>query len=278
MPKFLNSTVSEIFLLEPLPEMENHDRIGVEVEAEGDMLPLIKRKGWRNENDNSLRGGIEYVSPIMTIDEWPDAANHIKTLFLNRFVLSDRAGIHIHFNMRDLTMLELARFLTYWYMIEELVVSTCGENRQGNHFCFRMIDAPAVIESLYNVYQERSKRALRTDALRYSALNLQSLFKFGTVEYRAMQTTQDLFPSHQIIKILERLKKKAKETVTTPDEILLEFSAGEGGAEAFVSSLIGEDMLKFIKKNTIINRSFEESIDDSIRLMQDFVFLNNWKG
>ena len=251
--------------------------IGVEIEVESDrLLPHIPK--WNMENEASIQNGMEYISNPMTMEKLGPAVRAARDILEPYVKVSDRAGIHLHCNMKDLTVLQFARYLTCWYMMEEIIVSVCGNNRQGNHFCLRLIDAPAVLRGPMDGYRMGELEHMLSDQYRYAALNYQSLFKFGTVEFRAIQTTPSLHPVLGVSKILVDLRERVKTLKKTPDEILMDYSAEESGAEDFIQDILGKHNLKFLKAHSKMDEDWDTSVHKAIRIVQDFAFTTNWKG
>lgn len=222
---------------------------GIEIEIEGvhlERLYEICGTKWRLENDGSLRNGVEMVL------KKPIKFDKMDSLLLKlerdmgekgiRIAESDRTGIHLHLNVGDLTPLELVKFLCCYYIIEEAIIQTCGDNRIGNHFCLRAIDADYVISTVAESIRSGAMRNLRDEVIRYSALNLCSLFKFGSLEFRAIQTTPDFRNQiMSIANILYSLKETSK-LYKVPEDILMEYSGN--GVKNLVSRLITHEPSK----------------------------------
>lgn len=167
--------------------------IGVEIEVERFINPdKILSTFWRTEGDGSLQNGIEFVlkNPV-SAGKLDQRLTALEKYLGTNFTPSDRTGIHIHLNVQTLTPKELVVFLCLYYIFEELIVDTCGENRRGNHFCFRMVDAEDVFFVLHQSLSTSRINYLFNDRIRYAALNLSSLGKYGSLEFRAIQTSYE---------------------------------------------------------------------------------------
>ena len=184
---------------------ETDGDIGVEIEVEGENLPqpnedcLLRNftNFWNIVKDGSLRGEAwEYVFKRPASRETYKRVLSYFTQQMedkgSRFHDSVRAGIHIHINVQNLTVKELFNFLVTYYIMEEYIINRCGEGRQGNLFCLRSQDAPYILFSLYRAFRDNSCQEIATDLVRYSSLNVISLFKYGSLEFRALRTTPDM--------------------------------------------------------------------------------------
>lgn len=166
--------------------------VGIEIEVEGTNLPT-RIKGWDVKQDGSLRGeSYEYVltNPIRR-DEVVKYLNRIGTEYAmneSRVYDTGRAGIHIHLNMNDYTITQTFNTILLYYLFEDCLVHWCGKARVGNLFCLRLKDAEGlsyfIEEALTNNLQ-----VLNTDSIRYASLNMKSLSRFGSLEFRAMKST-----------------------------------------------------------------------------------------
>jgi hypothetical protein len=173
--------------------------IGCEIEMEGRALQLpaaAMRGKWRQTEDGSLRGeGIEYVLPLPV--SRATLARRLQQLKQNWDKYgaspqpSDRCGVHIHINCQSMTREEMFKFVTLYLVMEEILLAWCGPSRQGNLFCLSANDAPYLVQSLA---ADRHMGIIPRDDgdTRYAALNTESLRKYGSLEFRAMQTPDDI--------------------------------------------------------------------------------------
>lgn len=223
---------------------------GVEIEVEGsdlperDLFPSLD-KLWRIEEDGSLRGeeSAEFVLRKPTTLEGVkealgvlDAAYEMMESDVDESI---RAGVHVHMNIQRYTPLELLTFITTFYVMEDLVVHWCGKGRVGNHFCLRCFDAEFVIHKLIEACEKRDWRFLNTDEIRYAALNLTSMFKYGSVEFRSMRSTRDLDAVYKFVRLIDQVAKGAKKFANPKDVV---HSLSEmGGQERFIKYVM-EDM------------------------------------
>jgi hypothetical protein len=163
--------------------------IGIEVELEGDLfLPTRPMSHWQQVEEGSLRhGGIELVmvNPV-GIDLLPAVLQELFDILQKSTIKpSIRTSVHIHFNVLKWQVRDLYKLLMIYWLFENVLVRMHGKYREGNLHCLRLCDAHGIFKSLLTDlingthFQEQSAHGRR-----YSALNLASLPKFGSIEYR----------------------------------------------------------------------------------------------
>lgn len=254
---------------------------GVEIEMELNnfldtpAVDELYQSGWNVCNDGSLRGpSCELV--MRTPKSLTETHNMVSDVshILNRHDLhitpSIRAGVHIHMNMQRSTIGEMFKFLLAYYPLETVLLRQCGFGRQGNLFCLRGRDAEYVFEALENAVEGENLYDLRTDSLRYSAMNIQSLFKFGSVEFRALATTPSLDNITKWCSIMQKLKDYSSKTATSWDVI---GNISGDGPENYVRNVLGEDLA-----SEFIYDGMAEDIMKDVRNVQRLAFLLTSKG
>lgn len=202
-----------------LVETKGDFGIEIEMETNKEVYPDYVTSDWHVKGDDSLRGhSAELVlkKPIDhdKVDKVVDKLKGSLTLSDIKILDSVRASTHIHMNMQDSTIKDLFKFFMCYYPLETVLVNGCNEGRRGNLFCLRVRDAEYIHQALYNAIESNELLHLRTNNLRYSALNFQSLFTFGSVEFRAPQTDPNLDNIKLWCDVLKRLKEYS---VSIPD-------------------------------------------------------------
>lgn len=264
-------TVMEVFGI-PLGHRVPGD-VGVEIEVEGRNLPGGD-KWWRRDADGSLRGedSAEYVlhKPV-TLDQLKIA---LKSLSLNykqansRVDESVRAGVHVHINVQDMSIVQVYNFITLYLVFEELLTKYCGKSREGNLFCLRATDAEFLIEALCTAAQKQRFRQLISDDLRYAAVNVKALGTYGSLEFRAMRSTKDFDVIQTWAEILVRLREVAK-GYFEPTDIINGFSEGE--ASGFMDKVLGP-YAEIFKEG-----DYKKALVRGMRTAQDVAFCTNWQ-
>lgn len=249
--------------------------IGIEIEMEGDRpFPdgtAIRKAGWTAEEDGSLRGySKEYILTVpVKIDE---VAGHIKTL---KQLIKDasvtiahsfRAGVHVHVNVQQLTSYQVGTMAAIYYCLERALVKYCGPGREGNHFCLRAEDAEYSMWLLQDALIN-GIGALGTDNIRYSSMNLRAITRYGSIEFRAMETLPDLSKIEDWATMLYRIREAA---VACKDRRDLAYNISFNGPEGWASNILGPDLYKLIHYDGI-----EKDIMRGLRMCQSIVYLGD---
>ena len=196
--------------------------VGIEIEIEGDDLPNVDDKYWKTERDGSLRDGKEYVlkAPV-SLEEANSALRVLKEeLIYSKPSFSFRTSVHVHLNVQDLTHKEICSLIYLYYLLEEPLMTYCGRSRKGNRFCLRLQDADGVINNLrllFSVGVEYAIDNIDQDEVRYSALNIAALPKYGSLEFRAMEGNIDVNRLNIWLLAITKLKKAATNGLTPVD-------------------------------------------------------------
>lgn len=131
---------------------------------------------------------------------------------------NNRSGVHIHFNVQDYTEEELDMFLLLYYMNEPALLAGCAESRQFNHFCLPLWRSKVSMATLNNEGWE----SLAAKDWKYAALNLTSLPRFGTLEFRALEAPcpkEKILAYMDFFVSIEEKVKKAGNMLTLLTEI-----------------------------------------------------------
>ena len=191
---------------------------GVECEVEGERLPEVLPRGLpiRVEADGSLRGGLEYVfsKPLKK----NIALKSLSVLFSqfeeakSKLDYSFRTSTHVHVNVSDVQVSKVLNIIFLYTLVEDLFVHYCAEHRRGNRFCLRFKEA----QHLYHILEQMIHYArngredhviavLDQQVTKYAALNLFTLRKYGTLEFRSLEGTNDLEKISKWIDAIENL-------------------------------------------------------------------------
>ena len=248
--------------------------VGIEIELEADNIPPPSHTDlyWRKEADASLRGeSAEYVmKKPANIDKLDTIFGELTRAFDNsglKMRPTYRAGIHVHVNVQDLTPTQLITFVSSYFLLEEVLLSFCDKSRVGNHFCLRMKDASYLLDPLVSFIETQDINVLNDDNLRYSSLNVTSLFKYGSIEFRALESTLDFNRIKIWAGVLAHLKEYAT-TVQNPVELLGQ--ASELGFTEFAPVILGPWYVHFKQWCT------EENLHQGVRNIQYAIYSRNW--
>lgn len=247
--------------------------VGIELEYEGHNLAQRGFENhWSKVADGSLRGeSAEYIltTPIARKDvdaslkELDEAFKAARTNIFATF----RAGTHVHINVQDLSTVQLINMLTLYYMYEDTLLAFCRQDRTGNHFCLRTKDASSVTDLLRNFILNPEARLFADDNYRYASVNLTALTKYGSLEFRSLESTTDWERLKTWINLLLCLKD-ASVKFGDPAQILL--SASGEGFDKFGKTIFGDLW------NTLDPLFDENNVRESIWEIQHAVFSREW--
>lgn len=246
--------------------------VGLEIEVEGNNLPYVHNPIWKIVPDNSLKGGKEgheYVmsKPVMMIDLEQILYDFNACFSHSQVDDSIYAGIHVHINVQNLTPKQLLTFLVCFFVLEDMLVAWCGKTRVGNHFCLRTSDAEYLIQYIRTMVMKDSLYVEHKDSVRYSAANLEALYKYGSIEFRCLNSTIDPERILTWCRVLTNILKQSEDYLT-PDAVIN--SINLDGAEKFAEKMLGQDAKKFL------TNGWEDSILDGVSRAQDIAFCRDW--
>lgn len=202
-------------LFEVLGQIPTPGDFGIEVEVEGQNLPNVQTKTWKTEEDHSLRNGLEYVAKgAIEADKVEAALQALALEFKTANSVLDfsfRTSVHVHMNVQKLTFNQVANCIYTYLLIEDALMHYCGEQRKANRFCLRASDA----EQLYTILEDLFRKGesgywtIPKNKARYSALNIEALSKYGSLEFRGMEGNLDIPRISKWCMALQRLRSYA---------------------------------------------------------------------
>lgn len=238
--------------------------VGIEIEVEGSNFPNLNYY-WRRDHDGSLRGdSAEYVlkSPVKrkTVRK---ALMYLKKNLSKGSVVSEtnRTGVHVHINMLRQTNVQVFNMIVLYIIFEDLLVEWCGQDRVGNHFCLRVKDAKNLLRILRRCAEQGSLASGFSDRVRYAALNINAMPRYGSLEFRALRGTVNPVTIETWVRLLLKIKDYSSK-FETPFAILEEFS--KQGVEQFTDDVFGKDTKELINVEEPWIR-----IEESMYLAQD---------
>jgi len=194
--------------------------LGIEIEIENVRSTLCGNLDyyWAEDEDHSLRNyGKEYKSIPMRAYQIPYSIEYLKQLLsINnpKYEFSNRCSVHVHLNVRDFTMEQLACFIILYCVFEKHFFHIAGTKRENNIFCVPLWTT----DHLPNL-----KKLVRPESYKtwhkYLALNCGCIFgsdnnkDFGTIEFRHLYGTLDtkiLYPWINSIIALREASSKYK--------------------------------------------------------------------
>lgn len=142
-------------------------------------------------------------------------------------IISRRTGFHVHLDVRDLPVNLIYNFIIVYLIFERLLFSYCGKTREDNLFCLPFYKASFIYDMLSFENTTKSLQNLSLEQYRYNALNLASLRRFGTLEFRQHPGTYSVPLIQTWINIIMCLKKFVL-TYNNSAPVLLQIAQKDG--------------------------------------------------
>lgn len=189
--------------------------VGLELEVEGTNLPEV-RGPWITKPDGSLRNGLEYVfrEPLGSVKS-KEALEVLQKQFEAsgaRLDYSFRCSTHVHVNVSNLDLEVVKTMVGLFTLFEDEYINFCDRGRKGNRFCLRAKDADGVVNILARFVADGS--VPDENRGKYSAMNLCTLKRYGTLEFRTLEGTNDWNRIFTWVRALLALRKTAKDLGT----------------------------------------------------------------
>ena len=220
--------------------------IGVEIECEGKGLKEVVNDVWRTEHDGSLRGHYPQTCAEFILTR-PIPVNAVEAAIINlqeelkgaKFDFSYRTSVHIHVNVQKLEWQQVCAMLYAYYLLEEPLMTFAGKGRKGNNFCLRLQDAEGVLETVEKLFAqgERGPAFIQADQIRYSAMNIEAIKKYGSLEFRGMEGNIDEKRIQTLAKALVAIREYAVAN-DTPEAVYERFN--HIGPIPFMQEVLGE--------------------------------------
>ncbi len=218
-------------------------RLGLEFEFEGVTtekvdrhvgLPLSVKEPWsaywRVTADGSLHDngaefrferplwGADAVSAVESLCTWAKA---------RQFKTSIRTGLHVHVDVRDLSRDELSRLNVLYALFERAVYRVAGNNRDTNVFCLPWYKADNMANHVRKINSAVDLKSASSELRdeKYGGLNLDTLVRFGSVEFRHALATTDVDWVLKWINVCLAFKRAAQKLDTSPLALIHNLSA-----------------------------------------------------
>lgn len=191
--------IRHIARLQPL-EVHSGQLFGIEVEFESVHRDPTEDPAeellWAVEHDGSLRNeGMEFVTPISPRPwTFEEALKGIEQLWALRryrgYTTSARTGIHIHTDFSQCTYAQVRSTLALYCLLEPFIFQWLGENREQCIYCIPWYSAPSEVDDIAEALfaEDTSNINWMGNLNKYTALYVQPLHRFGTIEWRQAPT------------------------------------------------------------------------------------------
>lgn len=221
-------------------------RFGVELEVEGNGLPAMDSP-WQAKDDGSLRNGVEYIleSPL-SLEETKNAFATLRKKFDDveaDVEFSFRTSLHVHLNCLPHSF-SFAKKLAYTlFLMEPSLFSFSGEERKHNRFCLGIQDSEGSLDGIENLFSMPYEGApyapaiyLPPEKYKYSAINLSTLTRFGSIEVRTMRGTINTTVFNTYIGALDCMYEFAKNAKS----VLSIYELASSNPEKFFEEALGK--------------------------------------
>lgn len=204
--------------------------VGCEIEVErsaGDAYYTYAiRHGWGLIPDGSLRNnGRELVSPPLPVDTLVEQlAGVYEDMRRAGSGGSIRTGIHLHFDMLDRTLEQVLAICTVYSLVEPALYAMLPPDRDHGIYCIPWYRAPSEAKLLAKLPQVGAVGGNRAVAnhinaygCKYSGLNVQSLTRLGTLEFRMAPTFADAKEAQSWVRTIAHVVKVGSDFETPAD-------------------------------------------------------------
>lgn len=270
-PRTYNRTIMQLF--GPRAQAGTY---GVEVELEGQGLPKDHFGDWVYHADPSLRGeSAEYVFRVpLNKDKVRAALEFLRDTLkgcgsvINKDL--SNCSVHVHRNVQKNSLQDVYKIASVYFILEDLLTEWCGQERVGNLFCLRATDAEYLITAMVKAIRSGQFGGLIDDQeLRYAGINVTSISKFGSLEFRGLRGTKEVDVITDWVDIVDNLCEYAL-TFKSPAHVVQQFSAV--GPQQFLMDSLKNHAGVFMVAQDVNNRMY-----DGARVAQDIAFAVNWE-
>ena len=199
-------------------------RIGIELEYENitshpsehldsNLWEVVEDGSLRTIDDNTYSLELRYRGALGGYDSEKALSSLNKFLVRNkRIMCTERTGLHVHVDFRDVNNFQLRNFLINYLIAEPFLYEYCGNDRQNNIFCLPLYKTPHLIYDNLSSYRFSCPKDLGyyiSRMYKYSGMNMLSIQKKGSVEFRMHHSTTSIEEIKTWINILLCLVKNS---------------------------------------------------------------------
>jgi hypothetical protein len=168
--------------------------VGIEIEIEGAGLPESVSH-WSAKSEGSLQQGLEYITKPIKAENVKQYVDHLKAVLGGYTVKNTyRCSTHIHVNMLPEAVEDILGYYVVFSMFEPLLLSLCGNQRDGNLFCMSSYDTGDLTDSfdqMCRAFEMIDQYGFGYERGKYSSLNSGRLADLGTLEARCFPMSLD---------------------------------------------------------------------------------------
>lgn len=177
--------------------------LGIELEYErtrmmyGTLNKILRNDGvpWTAVADHSLRGDdaveVKSARPMLPVE----VERELPTLMIRAkdWTVNKRTGLHVHLDIGHTTHDNLVNLLCIYALLEPVVFAAAGGERSANPYCVPWYKDGYVVKQMLRACDLKEPNNLSYLELvgKYSALNLRTVWQYGTIEFRHLPNTHD---------------------------------------------------------------------------------------
>lgn len=211
----------------PKGRMVDSTRVGIEIELENtSYIPELVY--WEQKGDGSLRNGTEFVFREPLGGEYVESALAELHSALRTSGASSgwRTSVHVHVDVRDLTVEQLKRFIALYMIFEKPLYRFAGLQRESNIYCMSYHESPVSIARLADCFSSLGGMEVWrvAEQSKYSGINVKALNTFGSVEFRMHEGEWQKTKLWKWVNILLCLRKAAIERDVDVESIIHSYS------------------------------------------------------
>lgn len=217
LPKSIVGIELEVENIRKTPQSRPHDN----------NAPFIIKGMWRCVSDGSLRNhGAEFVSAKLFGKDLTTGLNVLSEYLAKvepKHTFSHRTSVHIHLDVRDMTMETLSNIFQLYCMVERPLFRYSG-GREHNEYCIPLYHSQAAREAfsmMFNrdgmLYRHLSdpkaegaaREEINATYIKYMGLNILPISTYGSIEFRHHKGTSNIAEISRWINMIYSLKKAA---------------------------------------------------------------------
>lgn len=229
--------------------------VGIEIEVEfpvGEIPPHSPGGAWRSDADASLFNGMEYITR-QPIKVGPDKLEKIKFLMdgiAGSKPIEGKGSIHVHRNVLDFTPVQVWSTIIAYWLLEQPLISFCGEKRKGYMFCQSISETLGILKVAEEDLARKDKpfSSFHQDNAKYASQNLACISKIGSLEYRSMRGTLDPALIDLWSTTVWHIGEQAK--LFKDPSALMDFYLNSQ-KDQFLLTLLPEGMIEYLRKDTV---------------------------
>jgi hypothetical protein len=226
MPEQVPRKYREGLVLSLPPEQFPYDHcVGIEIEVEDTHIKpnteayKTVQEAFTMKAEGSLRNGVEFVTRYGVTAGDVLAYMPAVNLVLEQSNFSFRCGLHVHIDVTGHTLEELYRVFLVYSVVENILFYISGGRNLLNSvkFCVEVQTSQNAVTNAIHYGQNRDWMGFTNavgDATKYMAMNVKTVKRYGTIEFRHHEGTCEVSKIEKWMKVLLDLVLNVKDMTT----------------------------------------------------------------